>query len=550
MAGERLNVPLTVPTKLIADVWGCSHRNVKLIIQKLEGKDWILWDSGVGRGNPSRVKLLVSPFSLIENERLHEYKAALLDTNSVGNNKSMSVFGWERRPWETIDILRIPFYRPLGRLSPKNPLRRTNLHFLQLVCNRLVKIEGGRYVGDIALDWFHTKDYTTWTFILRKGVTFHNGKPLEAADVISSYERLQYSYYEPLSQFIKSIRTEGSFEIRFELNEPNPQFLEIVAHPALSIFSEGENNIPMGTGPFRLLQNHLDITILEANDYYFGERPYIDRVEAWVLNRGSYNELHSNEMEGLFHLQNYPFWKEAFVSWKTKERYDPGGKIIFFNEERMDVEVRCQLVNLLQQYRIETDEIRKKGVRIGSLIKLDEETESVEIQENKRFTYNQTITIWTFNGAGNEEDAMALKTFLIRKGIKVILHVVSFEDIHKRESMVEADLVLYEQPVLEARLASYVMVFQSLLSQFLWGNETRHYIQDLVKQSFQKDYIEDSQRTFFLLEKWLIDNGLFLPLYRWKQEVHYPDSLKQVHINDLGWVDYHKVWKINESDMV
>lgn len=544
-----MNVPLTVRTKLIAEVWGCSHRNVKLIVQKLEEKNWIRWDSGVGRGNPSRVNLLVSPFSLIENERLHEYKAAFLDSDSTDNH-NMSIFGWERRPWESIDILRIPFYRPLGGLSPTNPLRRTNLHYLQLVCNRLVKIEGGTYVGDIALDWFHTKDHTTWTFILRKGVTFHNGKPLEAADVTASYERLRYSYYNPLSQFTKSIRAVGSFEIKFELNEPNPQFLEVVAHPALSIYLEGENHIPLGTGPYRLLQNHSDITILEANDHYFGERPFIDRIEAWVLNKGSFNELNSNEMEGLFHLQNYPFWKEAFVSWKNKERYDPGGKIIFLNEKKMDVDVRCLLVNLLQQYCIETDEIRKKGIRMGSLIKLDEETESVKIQKKERFSSNQTITIWTFNGAGNDEDAKALKAFLNRKGVKVILHVVSFEDIHKRESLVEADLVLYEQPVLEARLASYVMVFQSLLSQFLWGTEIRQYIQEIVKQSFQKDHIEDAQTTFFLLEKWLINNGLFLPLYRWKQEVHYPDSLKQVHINDLGWVEYHKVWKINESDMV
>jgi peptide/nickel transport system substrate-binding protein len=44
----------------------------------------------------------------------------------------------------------------------------------------------GELVGELAESWEASPDAITWTFNLRQGVTFHNGKPFGADDVIAS----------------------------------------------------------------------------------------------------------------------------------------------------------------------------------------------------------------------------------------------------------------------------------------------------------------------------------------------------------------------------
>src|SRR5690606_941474 len=44
----------------------------------------------------------------------------------------------------------------------------------------------GQLIGELAESWEATPDAKTWTFNLRKGVTFHNGKAFGADDVLES----------------------------------------------------------------------------------------------------------------------------------------------------------------------------------------------------------------------------------------------------------------------------------------------------------------------------------------------------------------------------
>src|SRR6516164_1908688 len=45
-------------------------------------------------------------------------------------------------------------------------------------------------IPDLATRWDASDDLKTWTFHLRPGVKFHDGKPLDAADVIFTFKRI------------------------------------------------------------------------------------------------------------------------------------------------------------------------------------------------------------------------------------------------------------------------------------------------------------------------------------------------------------------------
>nr|BFF14302.1 hypothetical protein GCM10025699_56050 [Microbacterium flavescens] len=63
--------------------------------------------------------------------------------------------------------------------------------YLGALYNRLVKLDdAGVTVPDLAADWSANADGTSWTFRLREGVRFHDGRRFTAADAIYSIEHI------------------------------------------------------------------------------------------------------------------------------------------------------------------------------------------------------------------------------------------------------------------------------------------------------------------------------------------------------------------------
>lgn len=108
-------------------------------------------------------------------------------------------------------------------------------YLLQATCrSTLVHIEAdGSLTPNLAEKWEPSDDLTAWTFHIRPGVTFHSGKPLEAADIIASIDLHRgkdstspaKSYVEPIT----GITSEGDKKIVFKLAGPNVDFPNILA---------------------------------------------------------------------------------------------------------------------------------------------------------------------------------------------------------------------------------------------------------------------------------------------------------------------------------
>ena len=90
----------------------------------------------------------------------------------------------------------------------------------------LVKpMPGGINTPSLAESWTQSKDGLTYEFVLRKGVKFHNGEPVTAADVKFSFERYKGAGAKLLKERVRDVQVVDPGRVRFVLKEPWPDFM-------------------------------------------------------------------------------------------------------------------------------------------------------------------------------------------------------------------------------------------------------------------------------------------------------------------------------------
>jgi len=105
-----------------------------------------------------------------------------------------------------------------------------------------------------------SRDQKVWHVRLRKGVTFHNGKSLTAADVAFSLLRHKDprvgSKMADIARQFAQIKVTGPLELQISLVGPNADLPTILAQSHFLIVADGQKDFHTanGTGPFRLTQ--------------------------------------------------------------------------------------------------------------------------------------------------------------------------------------------------------------------------------------------------------------------------------------------------------
>ena len=153
----------------------------------------------------------------------------------------------------------------------------------------------------LAVSWTVSDDRLTWTFVLRPGVQFHDGSPLNADAVVFSLGRQfmpnhphhkvegAYQYWNSMSMsdIVNDIRSIDDLTVEVELHRPTAPFLSnlamgfcsIVSPTAVNKWGEDYPRHPVGTGPFKFAQWIKDDRIvLERNTGYWDGVPAIERV--------------------------------------------------------------------------------------------------------------------------------------------------------------------------------------------------------------------------------------------------------------------------------
>jgi len=146
---------------------------------------------------------------------------------------------------------------------------------------------------DLAQSWAASEDAKTFTFNLRPNVTFHDGTPFTAADVVATYEAILDpdipSAARAVLTMIESVEAVDDLTVRFNLATPFADLPFSTAHANARILSKAvvDGNLGQiettanGTGPFKLeTYDSARIVRLVRNENYFQEgKPYLDAVE-------------------------------------------------------------------------------------------------------------------------------------------------------------------------------------------------------------------------------------------------------------------------------
>lgn len=175
----------------------------------------------------------------------------------------------------------------------------------------------GTFAPDLAKDWTISPDGRVYTFHLRPNVTWHDGQPFSADDVVYTIGAVQDKDFQGIpgvAELWRGVRVEkiDSFTVRFTLNTPNAAFLEFTsmgvlpAHllkdvPAKNLPQHAFNAAPVGTGPFRLRDITIEQADLEAYAGYYGNQPYIRNivVRFYPTERASLNALRQEDVQGI-----------------------------------------------------------------------------------------------------------------------------------------------------------------------------------------------------------------------------------------------------------
>jgi peptide/nickel transport system substrate-binding protein len=172
-----------------------------------------------------------------------------------------------------------PFYSLLVRINPDNPASTTDI-----VCDLCTEMpkpsDGGK----------------TWTFKIRRGVTFHDGSPLTAADVAASFNEIIFPPEGVLSprvsnyMMVDKVEAPDADTVVFRLKFATEAFLPSLASPFNWIYEKKildrdphwyEKNV-MGTGPFKFAgyETGQSVKGVRNPDYYDKSLPYLDGFTA------------------------------------------------------------------------------------------------------------------------------------------------------------------------------------------------------------------------------------------------------------------------------
>ena len=242
--------------------------------------------------------------------------------NSVGTTEGQPVSG---------GTLLVTFKDDLKTLDPAIGYDTDSWSIERAIYNGLLDYKGftTQLQPDLAADMPKiSADGKTYTFKIRSGVRFSNGRAVTADDFKYSWERMlnpstagpmtggsfwggvhgAQDFFAGTTTSIPGFKVIDPSTLEIDLDTPNQSFLNIIAMPfgfvvakeAVAAAGSDYAHKPVGTGPFTLDKwTPGQLIVLKKNASYFGTKPYLDEVDAQigVTQEVGYLRLQNNQVD-------------------------------------------------------------------------------------------------------------------------------------------------------------------------------------------------------------------------------------------------------------
>jgi MarR-like DNA-binding transcriptional regulator SgrR of sgrS sRNA len=558
----------------LAAILDCTHRNVVLILRRMTDLKWVLWTPKRGRGNKSTLTFLTRSEDLVlQIARDFVEKKDLRSALDYINRPSLpqltrehfnewlySYFGYraELKDHKKVDLLRFPLSQAFYTLDPAFINYSSESHLVNQIFDSMVRFNPLARVIEphIAHAWEIDETRTKWTFFLRKGVLFHNGRELAAEDIKFTLDRLRQantrSLYRWAHMQIKRITVLEATVLQIELNEPNELFLHFLSTNRAAIVPKDYGGLeaarfakaPLGTGPFKLVKNDGSICVLEAFQPYFQGRAHLDQVEIWNIP-AMYEHKQSNSFEGFQILDNFRLAEQAEEkSWNQMHR----GEICKFVTLNLlkagplkSAKLRAALSKAIKQNL--KPETAGEGIHAtNGFLDKDNEAESDYGSSNEddlemvgyRGEVLELCTIPQY-----EADAVLLQDACKSAGVEIHISLLPLEQF-QGERRLQADLILFAVMLDNDAELRIIDLYKSMQQHvgLTVGAQMEQSLKAIIHESDPRSRLQQ----FVALERMLKDTHAIHFLYRKQLKTVYHPSVKGISMDSLGWVEFKNIW--------
>jgi ABC-type transport system substrate-binding protein len=207
--------------------------------------------------------------------------------------------------------LRLALPSDITSLDPALAFDTVSEPFLLLMYQGLVEYDDGtKVLPCLAKDWKISEDRRTYTFHLRPGIRFSNGRAVVASDFVFTLERIldpntaagTESWFEGIvgakdfragkTPHVRGLSAPTNDTLVIELEQPDPSFLYILTIPGALVvprevveqFGKSFTMHPVGTGPYILTQWRRGVKMRFERNPLFSqpESQYLDAVDVMV----------------------------------------------------------------------------------------------------------------------------------------------------------------------------------------------------------------------------------------------------------------------------
>ena len=491
------------------------------------------------------------------------------------------------------------YFRPLES-NPRtlDPALTTDIYsvtVIQQLFDGLVQFDKDlNVIPAIAKSWKISPDGLTYTFYLRKGVKFHNGREVTADDFVYSFTRIIdpknkapsahlmekvlgfKEFQDGKVNYVRGLKSIDKFTFELKLSEPFSPLIsalgtyhfKVIPREAVEKATPDFTKFPIGTGPFKLVSmKEGEEIVLEANPDYFEGRPFLDRVVFKIFHGAPREKILAEFKEGgleesfippeeigeILKQRQYPFIQKSILSLRF---YGFNLRTKPLDDKRLR-----KAVNFAIDKKSIVSEIHKnqfnlaKGILPPGMPGYDPKREPYPYNENLAKKYlkgsvsgkrKPLIQIWSASRSeAAQKELNEIKSQLNKIDIETVIHFETnwpnFESMLKANKM---PVFIYAWYADFPDPDNFLWTLFHSKSKYNYTNYHNPEVDRLLDRArAERDYLKRIE-MYRKIEEMILDDAPIVPMVNHLFQMVYQPYVRGVEVSALGgpYIPMKKIW--------